>query len=573
VGFRGFLVGIVSLACLAGLPGAALADGTLDYSFGGTGTLTLDAVPDYVEGGQAVAVDSQGRILVADSGRYPSTAHRAGFVLRYLPNGTLDTTFSAGDDSFPDGIKDIAKTNDVDLNSITIDSQGRIVVGGWYSNSSNQSDLLIARLAPDGKYDTSFGGGDGSVVQDLGGQDYPSGITTDAQDRILVAGTRQAPAESIRGFVARFNTDGQLDPTFGGTGWIDPLDNPSEPTGISSVAVDSNQRLVLGGSWFDFERMAVIRLLGDGSRDSSFGQGGLTTLSFDPTASEGGDSLAIDPQGRINLTGVIHGNGSSSGRANDPNDLAVARLLPDGAPDPAFSDDGMNRQPIEGGDLSGGRATLDRAGRLVTVNVLRTGPTMRSGSSPRGASISTISSLIARFRADGSFDTSFGQNGQIEVSKPERTIQLNAVTTDGEGRYVFAGKESDDQNNSQLILSRYLVDYPNNNTSQLKLKLGKAKLNRKKGTAVLPVTVNAAAKITLTGKNVKKKTLSVKKAKTVKLTVIATGKLKRSLRRQGKAVAKLKISAKPSAGGKAVAKKAKVKLKLKKKHHSTGGGS
>ncbi len=99
----------------------------------------------------------------------------------------------------------------------------------------------------------------------------------------------------------------------------------------------------------------------------------------------------------------------------------------------------------------------------------------------------------------------------------------------------------------------------------LTLKTGKAKLNLKKGTALLPVTVNTAAKITLTGKSVKKKTASTKAAKTVKMTIALTGKLKKKLRKKRKVIAKVKVTAKPVAGGSAKSKTVKVKLKLKKK--------
>lgn len=99
----------------------------------------------------------------------------------------------------------------------------------------------------------------------------------------------------------------------------------------------------------------------------------------------------------------------------------------------------------------------------------------------------------------------------------------------------------------------------------LTLKTGKAKLNWKKGTALLPVTVNQPAKIALTGRNVKKKTVTTKGPKTVKITVAVTGKPKKALKKKRKAVAKLTITAKPSSGATTVVKKTRVTLKLKKK--------
>lgn len=99
----------------------------------------------------------------------------------------------------------------------------------------------------------------------------------------------------------------------------------------------------------------------------------------------------------------------------------------------------------------------------------------------------------------------------------------------------------------------------------LKLKVGKAKLNRKKGTAQIPVTVNAAAKITLAGKNLKRRTAATKGARTVRMAVVPVRKLKKALRKKGKAVAKVKITARPTAGGATKAVTKKVTLRLKKR--------
>jgi hypothetical protein len=97
------------------------------------------------------------------------------------------------------------------------------------------------------------------------------------------------------------------------------------------------------------------------------------------------------------------------------------------------------------------------------------------------------------------------------------------------------------------------------------LKTGRVKLNRKAGTAKVPVTVSAAAKITLKGRGVKPRKASTRGAKTVRLSVVARGKIKRKLKRSGRAKVKLIVRAKPASGGPAVKKKLTVKLKQKKR--------
>jgi len=128
------------LALGVAVPGVASGDGTPDPSFGGTGIMTLDLVDEFEEGARDVIVDGQGRIVIVESGRYAPTGYRGAFVARFLPDGTLDTSFSAGDDAYPDGIKDIAEVTDVDMESLAIDSKGRIVVGGWFTTPTFESE-------------------------------------------------------------------------------------------------------------------------------------------------------------------------------------------------------------------------------------------------------------------------------------------------------------------------------------------------------------------------------------------------------------------------------------------------
>jgi hypothetical protein len=95
-----------------------------------------------------------------------------------------------------------------------------------------------------------------------------------------------------------------------------------------------------------------------------------------------------------------------------------------------------------------------------------------------------------------------------------------------------------------------------------RFQVGKAKLDKKKGTAKLPVDVPGAGKLRLEGKKVENDSANPGKAKTVKLDVRPEGKLKKKLRKRGKAKATLTISFTPT-GGERRAKEDTVKLKRK----------
>jgi hypothetical protein len=97
---------------------------------------------------------------------------------------------------------------------------------------------------------------------------------------------------------------------------------------------------------------------------------------------------------------------------------------------------------------------------------------------------------------------------------------------------------------------------------QAKIKLGKVKLNKKKGTATLPVGVPTAGTLTVSGKGVVKAQRKATGPTTLKVTIKAKGKAKKKLNATGKAKVKAKIVFKPENGA-AVTKSKSITLKKK----------
>lgn len=135
--------------------------------------------------------------------------------------GDLDATFGTGgkvtvDGAFSDG-QDLA-----------VQADGRIVtVGARQDPDTFYADFSVMRHNSDGSVDTTFGGGDGEVLTDFEqGEDRAQGVTLQPDGKIVVVGRTQRTADEFAGCcwltVARYNTDGSLDTTFGGTGWAVP---------------------------------------------------------------------------------------------------------------------------------------------------------------------------------------------------------------------------------------------------------------------------------------------------------------------------------------------------------------
>jgi uncharacterized delta-60 repeat protein len=172
-----------------------LPDGSPDTSFGHSGVVRTYL--DWASGADAVAIDANGRIVVAGFAQ----AHRSStsFALaRYLPDGALDPTF---------GRDGVVKTPVVGLGGATamaFDSRGRIVAAG-----NGYSTFTVARYRPNGRLDPSFGG-DGSVAMGRADGAFANSVAIDAKDRIVAAGTNRGESGRARGdfMLARYFGDG-----------------------------------------------------------------------------------------------------------------------------------------------------------------------------------------------------------------------------------------------------------------------------------------------------------------------------------------------------------------------------
>ncbi len=131
---------------------------------------------------------------------------------------------------------------DDNAHSAMIDSQGRIVVVG---DTDSNSDFALARYNADGSLNSAFGG-DGRVTTDFsGGADD---VTIDSQGRILASGyTHNGDFDRSAFALARYNPNGSLDPSFGTAGKV-TTDFAADTTDeASSVAIDSQGRIVAAG--------------------------------------------------------------------------------------------------------------------------------------------------------------------------------------------------------------------------------------------------------------------------------------------------------------------------------------
>ena len=306
--------------------------GAFDRRFGRGGTTDLDLGGD--DRANAVALQRDGMVVVA--GR---TSRRAGdmVVLRLRADGSPDPRFGRG------GVRTLGTARSDAAYDVAVQPDGRIVVAG---DGGQGADMVVARLRRDGSIDRGFGVR-GRAAVDLGGIEIASAVALQRDGRIVVAG---ATSEGDDIAVARLDRDGTPDRSFGRRGRTTIDAGGSEEA--AALALRPDGRIVVAGSTSVGRDMLVARLRRDGSLDPGFGRRGLRRVGF------GGDDFAFDmalrPDGRI----VVAGRGGAG------QGMAVARLRPGGALDPAFGGDG--RATV---DFAGGRDTALglglRGGRVV----------------------------------------------------------------------------------------------------------------------------------------------------------------------------------------------------------------
>jgi len=277
-----------SLLCCFFISSLILAQpGTLDESFvpetGADNIVTSSAVLD------------DGKIIIGGFfTSYNGTAR--GRIARLNTDGSLDETFDPGTGT------------DEKVRTISIQSDGKIIIGGDFKSYNGTAIDNIARLNTDGTLDGSFVVGTTWNI-------FASAIQSDG--KIIIGGQFTSYAGVERNRIARLNTDGTLDESFDvgtGAGFI-----------VETIAIQSNGKIIIGGHFTTYngnQRNGIARLNSDGTLDESFvvGDGATGIIT----------SIAIQSDDKIIIGGNFgHYNGSSS--------PGIARLNTDGTLDESFT--------------------------------------------------------------------------------------------------------------------------------------------------------------------------------------------------------------------------------------------
>ncbi|MDQ3748191.1 MAG: delta-60 repeat domain-containing protein [Acidobacteriota bacterium] len=294
------------------------APGDLDPTFGSGGKVTTDL--SSFDFANSAVLQPDGKLIVA--GAYDAAFYFDFVVVRYNSNGSLDASFGIGGSV----IMDFGGSGSSVAHAVALQPDGKIVAAGL-----NGSNFALARLNSNGSLDSTFGNG-GKVTTDFFGfSDSARAIIIQPDGKLVAAGEVGVAAGLALDFgLARYNSDGSLDMTFGSGGKVS-TDFTGIPDGARAVVLQADGKLVAAGDAGGI--CGLARYNSNGSLDSTFGSGGKILTSPDDSFCLA-FALIVQADGKLVTAG--HAQDISGG---DPV-FWLARYNSDGTLDATFGNGG-----------------------------------------------------------------------------------------------------------------------------------------------------------------------------------------------------------------------------------------
>lgn len=401
----------------------ALSAGALDITFGVNGQSLTEVAG--AASAHTTVIQTDGKIVVV--GTTSVNGPYEFRLARYNTDGSLDTSFGDGGAAIT-----LFGGQNAYAQDVTLQADGKIIVGGGVytgvSNGPTTMEYALARYNTDGSLDETFGD-DGIVTTEVGlgiGMAYSVAVQTDG--KILAAGYATAPIFSDYTLV-RYNSDGSLDTSFGNGGKASTF--VGAWSSAHDMVIQADGRIVLGGSAHNTgarQNFTLTRYNTDGTLDTTYGNNGVVITTFDRHNNLTG--LVLQTDGRVVASGTVY-NGQDI-------DIALARYNVDGSLDATFG--------------NSGRVVTDLGTRIDLAESIAL---QADGSILVGGSTMTGAGALVRYHADGQLDANFGTGGINHLASGYAW----GLALQADGRIVTVGTNRGDST-STIVVSRFL-DYDN----------------------------------------------------------------------------------------------------------------
>jgi uncharacterized delta-60 repeat protein len=322
--------------------------------------------------------------------------------------------------------------NDDQGNSTAIQSDGKIIVVGW-----SYPDFGLARYNTNGILDTTFGTS-GKVITPVGNYtSSPNCVKIQQDGKIILVGQSIDNTGAYNQFtIVRYDTTGTLDNTFGTSGIVTTLIG-SNGSVAYSLFIQQDGKIIVSGlaSYGTYQTFAVVRYNSNGIIDNTFGTIGITTTHIG-SGNNFAVCMAQQSDGRI-VVGGYADNGLNQ-------DIAVARYDSTGALDNTFGTSGIVTTPIgTGADIANGIA-IQSDGKIVLAGW------SFNGSYDKFA--------VVRYDNTGILDASFGTGGIVTTSLGTLNDGARAVAIESNGKIVVTGFSRNSLNKNTIAVVNYNSD-------------------------------------------------------------------------------------------------------------------
>jgi uncharacterized delta-60 repeat protein len=312
------------------------SDYTEDTAFTANAVVS-GTTPKFNNGVAAIAIQSDGKILLG--GTFTSYAGQAGknFLVRLNSDGTEDFDFSAN--AVVDVATSIAKFSS-GINHLAIQSDGRILVAGSYTNYAGQTGKSrLIRLDESGFEDEPFS--EIAIVDtDTSTAKFNSGVSqvaVQSDGKILVVGffTNYA-TQTGKSYVIRLNSDGSEDTSFS-TNAVVSAGTSKFNAFVSEVTIQANGKILFGGSFTNYAtqtgKSRLIRLNSDGTEDFDFSANAVVNVATSTAKINATiNAIIVQIDGKILIGGGFTDYAGQTGKSR------LIRLNADGTEDTVFSE-------------------------------------------------------------------------------------------------------------------------------------------------------------------------------------------------------------------------------------------
>lgn len=446
------------------MPDGAMPDNTVapDTGTGGDGMMGMDAKADgpcVIEGGpfsgqldpnfnsgvhtglspNALAIGSPaGNIFVAgQTANCPNNNTNQDFaVMKYSPAGQIVSNFGTNGRACAAG----GANNGNDFAyAVTVDNMGRVVLAGTFrtANDANQN-AGVMRFDTNGNLDTTFGNNGRFTFS--GNFKVALAIRADNSGKLIVVGSNESPfVVNTTAFLARLTVAGALDIGFNGGNYI----TDTNARGYYGVVTDAQDNIYVTGSTTAMSRDIILKKYNAlGALDTTFGSGGTTTVSNvikGPAGAEGRDIMIAPNGGLWAMAAVALTNnevGIPIGAAFTLNGIADPNTFPNSA--------------IPGRVGAGSAVVIyDTNYQLRSIASQCDGKVLLAGRFDYPDAAQDMG--ILRFLANGGLDTTFGDGGVGRSGLAGDDVPVG-IAQDSTGGLVMAGQAGLDKH----VLARFL---------------------------------------------------------------------------------------------------------------------